>query len=132
MKISLDLDGTVWSKMAFFRELMIAFQQRGNEVGILTGHSDDMKAKDIELLMARGFPCPSFYFGRTHEFMHLNGAHFKSMVIEREGIDLHFDDNDYDHSDTNRLMIQLGQHEKLAKMTARTPIEVDGRKVHYE
>lgn len=119
--------------MGFFRELMVAMQARGHQVGMLTGHRHDAKEKDIELMISRGFPMPDFHFGRTPEFMHLNGAHFKSMIIQREGIDLHFDDYDYDNPDTERLFATLGQEEKIARVRARRPLDdAQGRKVHYE
>lgn len=132
MKISIDFDGTLWSRMAFFREFMFAMQARGHQVGMLTGHSHDMESKDVALMLARGFPKPDFYFGRTPDYMHLNGAHFKSMVIKREGIAMHFDDYDYDNPDTDRLFKELGQEEQIARVKARTPIEVNGHKIHYE
>ena len=99
---------------------------------MLTGHSHDMESKDVALMLARGFPKPDFYFGRTPDYMHLNGAHFKSMVIKREGIAMHFDDYDYDNPDTDRLFKELGQEEQIARVKARTPIEVNGHKIHYE
>lgn len=92
------------------------------------------KERDIQLMVARGFPVPDFYFGRTEEYMHLNGAHYKSAIIEREGIDIHFDDYDYDYdnSSTEKLFKSLGQEEKIFRVRATTPLEDDGKKIHYE
>lgn len=132
MKVSIDFDGTLWSRMAFFRLLMVALQSGGHQVGMLTGHRQDAEERDVALMISRGFPKPDFYFGRTPDYMHLNGAHYKSMIIEREGIDMHFDDFDYDNPETEKLFRELGQMERIVRVVARTPIERDGHKVHYE
>ena len=97
MKISIDYDGTLWSHMAFFREFMKAMQAAGHQVGCLTGHNDDghSRGNDLSLMEKRGFPKPDFWFGRTPGYCALNGSIYKSMVILREKIDLHFDDCDY-------------------------------------
>lgn len=123
MKISLDLDGTALAKMEFFRELMAALQARGHQVGILTGHAHTSKDHDVAKLVKLGFPRPDFYFGRTPEYLPLNGAHFKSMVIKREGIALHFDDYDYDNPDTMKLFGELGQEERIARLKAQKPVK---------
>lgn len=116
MKISLDLDGTCYYKPAFFKELMRLFLSAGHEVGILTGHRQSSAERDIAKLVEAGFPRPSFYFGRTEDYMSLNGAHYKSMIIDREGIDIHFDDYDYGNTDTIRLFKELGQEDKIVRM----------------
>lgn len=116
MKISIDLDGTLLEKREFFAEFMRLFIDAGHEVGILTGHRQDREEKDREKLRELGFPSPSFYFGRTEEYMPLNGAHYKTMVIEREGIDLHFDDYDYNHPDTIKLFSQSRQEHKIVRL----------------
>lgn len=127
LKISIDFDGTCWSRMGFFREMMLAMQAAGHHVGMLTGHKQESKDKDIELMVARGFPRPDFYFGRTEEWMHLNGAHFKSHIIKTEGIDMHFDDYDYDNPDTIKLFKELGQELYIARVKVREP-----HKTHFE
>lgn len=133
MKISIDLDGTLYSRMAFFRELMLAMQSRGHKVGILTGHGQDSEAHDVRRLMEAGFPKPDFYFGRTPEYMPLNGAHYKSMVIRREGITLHFDDYDFDNQDTARIFAELGDEVHIARMKAREPVkDGSGKTIRYE
>jgi acid phosphatase class B len=121
MKISLDMDGTCLAKPEFFREFMAAMQARGHQVGILTGRAHTTEADGIATLSKLGFPKPDFYFGRTPEYMPLNGAHFKSMIIKREKIELHFDDYDYDHTDTIKLFAQLGQEERIARLKALPP-----------
>lgn len=121
MKISLDMDGTCVAKPEFFREFMAAMQARGHKVGILTGRPDTGQVKTLEQLSNLGFPKPDFYFGRTPEYMPLNGAHFKSMIIKREKIEIHFDDYDYDHTDTIKLFAELGQEERIARLKAFAP-----------
>lgn len=121
LKISIDFDGTLWSRMGFFRPLMISLQKDGHQVGMLTGHRHTSEEKDIALMLSRGFPRPNFYFGRTPDFMHLNGAHFKSMIIQREGIDMHFDDYDYDNPDTEKAFRELGQELRIARVKVRQP-----------
>lgn len=118
MKISLDLDGTALERPALFAVLSRLFISEGHEVGILTGHKTESEAHDRKKLSALGFPEMSFYFGRTTEFMPLNGAHFKAKIINEQGIDLHFDDCDYNHPDTLRLFKSLGIEEKIAKLTS--------------
>jgi hypothetical protein len=116
MKISLDLDGTLYRYPDFFRMLMIALQSAGHEVGILTGHSQDSEAHDRQKLARMGFPPPDFYFGRTPEYMPLNGAHRKSDVIRTQGIAMHFDDYDYDNPETIRLFRELGQENHVCRL----------------
>lgn len=112
---------------------MVAMQSRGHQVGVLTGHAHTSEEKDMALLVSLKFPKPDFYFGRTPEYMHLNGAHFKSMVIKREGITLHFDDYDFDNTDTERLFKELGQEEHIVRVKARQPIkDADGHYIRYE
>lgn len=95
LKISIDYDGTMWSHMKFFRCFMWAMQSAGHQVGCLTGHNEECRDADILLMVDRGFPVPDFWFGRTAEYLHLNGSIYKSAVILREGIDIHFDDCDF-------------------------------------
>jgi hydroxymethylpyrimidine pyrophosphatase-like HAD family hydrolase len=121
MKISLDMDGTCLAKPEFFRELMAAMQARGHKVGILTGRKHTSEVACFAELSKLGFPKPDFYFGRTPEYMPLNGAHFKSMIIKREKIEIHFDDYDYDHTDTIKLFSELGQEDRIARLKAREP-----------
>lgn len=129
MKISIDYDGTMWSHMAFFRAFMIAMQKEGHQVGCLTGHNAPMREKNIALMVARGFPKPDFWFGRTEEYVPRNGSIYKSVVILRENIDIHFDDCDFGNPESLRLFREfLGdQFYRLMIVEARFPTHV-----HFE
>lgn len=129
MKISIDFDGTMWSHMAFFREFMRLMQAAGHQVGCVTGHEEHSREPDINLMAARGFPKPDFWFGRTPEYVPFNGALYKSKVILREGITLHFDDFDFNNEQTERIFKErLGdQFYRIVKMQHREPADV-----HYE
>lgn len=131
MKISIDFDGTMWSHMAFFRELMRFYQTSGHTVGVLTGHSHDPFhiQRDIDLMTARGFNRPDFYFGRTPEYMAFNGAVRKSDIILSENISLHFDDFDFNNPETERIFKErLGmEFYRIVKMQHREPTNI-----HYE
>lgn len=131
MKFSIDFDGTMWSHMSFFRAFMISMQAAGHQVGVLTGHSQDDRhiKNDIDLMVARGFPKPDFYFGRREEEMPFNGAVRKSAVILLEDIRLHFDDFDFNNVETERIFReQLGdQFYRIVRIQHREPTNV-----HYE
>ena len=95
MKISLDLDGTLWHHQAFFRSFMRAMQEQGHKVGILTSHKVIHRDADLALLEKRGFPEPDFYIGRPLD----GGVDYmalKSVAIQNHGIDIHFEDGDAD------------------------------------
>ena len=109
MKVSFDLDGTAFERPKFYAELAAALKLAGHQVGVLTGHSQKAESADCRKLADLGFPDMDFYFGRSGKFEALNGAHFKRMVIDREQIDAHFDDYDYDHPDTIRIFAELGE-----------------------
>jgi hypothetical protein len=130
VKISIDFDGTMWSHMAFFRELMKSMKLLNHQVGCLTGHSDDggnNRRNDIALMKARGFPEPDFWFGKTEEYQ--NSAKYKAMVILREGIDIHFDDCDYGNQETVKLFQEIlgDQFYRLMIVKDRQPMSI-----HYE
>src|SRR5260221_4970468 len=103
LKISIDMDGTLWQNMGFFREFMLMMQGQGHQVGILTGHGLESEKPDIELMIARGFPKPDFWFGREEADLPYNGAEMKSRRILSENIDYHYDDLDYDNPVTFEL-----------------------------
>lgn len=90
MKISIDLDQTLWHHQAFFRAFMRAMQRDGHQVGILTSHKFIHEAADRALMEKRGFPNPDFYIGRRD----IGGdyAKQKAVAIVNHGIDIHFDD----------------------------------------
>ena len=92
MKISLDLDGTIWHQQEFFREFMLAMQERGHKVGILTSHKIIHREADLALLEKRGFPQPDFYIGRPLESHGSSYAELKAVQIKGQRIDLHFED----------------------------------------
>lgn len=106
MKISIDLDGTLYAHREFFRVLMELFQSVGHCVGILTGHSAESEVQDRAKLLAIGCK-PDFYLGRTERYTALNGAVFKREMIIEHNIDLHFDDNDYGNPVSIRLISEL-------------------------
>lgn len=117
MKISIDLDGTLWQNMAFFRNLMTTFQAAGHDVGILTGHHMNGKYADIAKLSENGFPLPSFFYGKeTDQDMATNGSYFKSRKIKECGIDIHFDDCDYGNLESEQIFIREGIMEKVFKV----------------
>ena len=121
MLVSIDFDGTMWSHMAFFRALMIGLQTQGHQVGCLTGHAAETEAADVRLMMSRGFPAPNFYFGRTPEFIPLNGAHFKLTMIEKHRIAMHFDDFDYNNPETRRIFDASPLRGRIIKVEHREP-----------
>lgn len=128
MKVSIDFDGTMWDHMAFFRDLMKSLQAAGHEVGCLTGHEPRIMENDIALMVARGFPKPDFWLGRTPEYVPFNGAKFKIDMIRAHGIDVHFDDFDYNNPETKRLFDEAADvRYKVFKVEHREP-----RGTHYE
>ena len=123
MKVSIDLDGTLWQHMGFFRALMQSMQSQGHRVGILTGHDDRIREQDVALMVARGFPRPDFYFGKqTLADLESNGSHFKARIIQQEAIDIHFDDHDFGNSESESLMSQLGVSDRVVKVPFRLPL----------
>ena len=122
MKISLDLDGTIWSHMKFFREFMRFMQTGGNQVGVLTAHRDIHRDADLLLLASMEFPRPSFTLYRPYR-SNETYAEFKARVIVEEKIDMHFDDCNYGSAETEAAMRNLLGKEahRLVKVTPRFP-----------
>ena len=119
MRFSFDLDGVLWERPELFRPIISALVAAGHEYGVLAGfhHTEEHVAKIRERLESLGYPEPSFVFGRTDGFyMDHNGAVHKSDKIHQLGVDLHFDDYDYDHPDTIRLFDELGFEGKVARI----------------
>lgn len=115
MKVSIDLDGTLFAHRDFFRELMRLFQAAGHEVGVLTGHKAESEEHDRKKLTKDGFN-PDFYLGRTAGYMPLNGSIFKRDMIALHNIDIHFDDLDYGNLDSIRLFDE-SDHARLRLVT---------------
>lgn len=115
MKISIDLDGTLYFKPEFFHMFISAMQRNGHRVVILTGHSADSETHDREKLAKMGI-FPDFYHGRTIEYMPFNGAKFKCDTIRKYGIDIHFDDMDYDNEETIKIFNAPENADVLAKI----------------
>lgn len=126
MKISIDLDGTLYAHPVFFRELMSLFQAAGHQVGILTGHKAESESHDRKKLLADGFS-PDFYLGRTPAYMPLNGSVFKRNMIVAHNIDIHFDDLDYSNPDSERL---FEEHELARTRLIRMPKDKEAARRH--
>lgn len=127
MKISIDLDGTLFAHLDFFRELMVSFQAHGHKVGILTGHKAEHEGHDLAKLANLGFPVPNFYLGRTPDYMPLNGSTFKRDMIRLHNIDLHFDDCDYGNKESERL---FDENEHARVRLIRMPKDLEQAKKH--
>ncbi len=117
MKISLDFDGTTWQHQEFFKAFMRAMQAAGHQVGMLTGHHEHSKDKDIKLMMSRGFPKPDFWIGRPNG-TRWQGGSYKPRMIEKHNIDYHFDDCDFSSKKTVELM---GGHPRLFRCWHEKP-----------
>lgn len=97
MRVSLDLDGTVWKYRKEFAWLFRILKASGHEVGILTAHTDHIKDADLHLLQARCSIVPDFFICKDNKTFtdasESTGKWKARMVLERD-IDLHFDDFD--------------------------------------
>jgi len=110
MKVSFDLDGTAWKHRAIFIALANALQLDGHDVGVLTAHSEELRAADLRLWAARGFPEPDFFYNA--EDMRQAGvvglADMRATKIafaRRAGITCHFDDFDDFHPDEIEFVV---------------------------
>ena len=93
MKVSIDFDGTFWENVAFFGEMGRAMQTAGHQVGILTGHSAEIEPEDRRLLLARCNFTPDFFLNRDETALLQEVREWKAGIIDREGINVHFDDD---------------------------------------
>lgn len=93
MKISIDFDGTFWEHWAFFGEMGRGLQSQGHEVGILTGHDYRIEPEDRRLLISRCNFTPDFFLNRNDQELLMEVREWKAGVIERERIDVAFDDD---------------------------------------
>lgn len=126
MKISIDLDGTLYDHPEFFCEFVRLFQAAGHQVGILTGHKAEHEQHDRDKLTVLNIH-PDFYLGRTPEYMPLNGSIFKRDMIRQHDIDLHFDDCDYGNKESERL---FDEDEHARVRLIRLPKNVEKAKKH--
>lgn len=94
MKVSFDLDGTAWKHREFFAELARALQVAGHQVGILTAHSNDLRAADLRLWQARGFPEPDFFYNAADMIPNGPIRERKLTLAKTAGINCHIDDWD--------------------------------------
>jgi hypothetical protein len=103
VRVSFDLDGTAWKHQAIFIALAKALQRDGHEVGVLTAHSEGLRAADLRLWAARGFPAPDFFYNADDMLKAGVGSlglrHQKISFAEMVGITCHFDDFDDFHPD---------------------------------
>ena len=113
MKISIDMDGTLWQHQDFFRAFMKAMQKDGHQVGILTSHSHKIESGDRRLMQGRGFTEPDFFLNRKDDSEH--GAPFKIRTIKEQGIDYHFDDFDFGASTS------MGEHPRIFRVWFEKP-----------
>lgn len=125
MRISIDLDGTLWQHMGFFRALMLAMQAQGHQVGILTGHGVEIREADIALMIARGFPRPDFFLGKEiEEDKARNGGYFKARMILEHRIDVHFDDHDFGNPHSEQILLDYGLRNRLMRAYHSEPHSV--------
>ena len=89
MKFSIDLDGTYLEYSDTFDAMAAMLQMSGHEVGILTARADDEEGH-VEV----GFdPDFEYYLGlKDDDHTPQDKAMEKTMMIQAEDIDLHFDD----------------------------------------
>lgn len=111
MRISIDLDGTLFAHVEFFRELARLFGAAGHTVIILTGHRAEHEEHDRKKLAALDI-YPDQYLGRTPDYMPLNGSIFKRDMIRQHGIDIHFDDCDYGNL-TSEQLFEEDEHARV-------------------
>jgi hypothetical protein len=116
VKISFDLDGVLYEKPDFYISLCMALKAGGAELGVLTGHTHESGERTLDKLEQMGYPRFDFFFGRRPEDIPFNGAVRKSQVIRDEGIDLHFDDYDFDWPDTVELFAGGGQENRILRV----------------
>lgn len=95
MKIAIDMDGTLWQHMGFFRHFMKAMLATGHEVGIMTVHSPKIEERDLALLKSRKFPTPSFFLNTSERNKGESQGKWKARMMNKHSIDYLFDDFSY-------------------------------------
>jgi len=109
MKLSLDLDGTVWKYPKWFSWLAKQHQASGWEVGILTAHSENIKDADLKLLQARCGFTPDFFICKdenTWTGEDTSDGYWKARMVLENDINIHYDDFD---------IMKEGYHEQYKK-----------------
>lgn len=88
LKISIDIDGTYTEYPDTFDALAVMLQMSGHEVGILTARDKEENYLEV------GFePDFEYYLGlKDDEFSEPEKCMEKTVKIQEEEIDLHFDD----------------------------------------
>lgn len=92
MKVSFDLDGTVYASPNVFRALQHALKAAGHDVGLLTGHGPAEQPTDLARLTSLGFG-PWDFLGYTDTVNRVQATILaKVQYLIDHAIDLHFDD----------------------------------------
>lgn len=116
MKISIDIDGTLWQHQDLFRAFSWAMKAAGHEIGICTGQLQESKENNLRAFMRHGFPEFDFFYGRPDESW--AGADHKKKMIAERGIDYHFDDFDFSHESS---LMKAGKHIRFIRMNHGDP-----------
>jgi hypothetical protein len=93
MRIGIDLDGTAWEHRELFSELTKYFLQKGDEVYILTSHTN-LKDHDLVLWKSRGFPANVKYCSKLSGEEGIPSREWKLSKAKELGLDYIFDDFD--------------------------------------
>lgn len=98
MKITYDLDGTLFAYPNELLSFAFFMRKRGHQVGILSGHGMwHIRDNILPALEKIGFK-PDFYIGRDFEPTDPNwdrdikNQEWKPKMIRENNIDIHFDD----------------------------------------
>lgn len=92
MRISFDLDGTLYAHPKAFNTLYVALTQAGHTVGLLTGHNSADREEDVARLTGLGFgPWDFFEYTNTANNVPATIAAKIQYLIDH-AIDIHFDD----------------------------------------
>ena len=97
-KISFDLDGTYLEYPDTFDAMAVMLQASGHEVGILTARSEDLpdghpEAKNGGYVEVGFEPDFEYYLGlKDDENTPQEKAMEKTIMIQQENIDIHYDD----------------------------------------
>src|SRR5215470_5801837 len=86
MRISLDLDGLLDERPAFFAFLTAALRAGGHFVAVLTYRDPESRARTQAQLAAWGIACDELHFARSLDD--------KARLCRELAIDVYFDDQD--------------------------------------